>query len=228
MDAQVAARLESYLRDAVVLHVRPLPGGGGHASKAALILQGGVGVVAKRAADGNMLTQAKREVAAWVLAMELGLSTLVPTTVLRQVPETDDVTGGYVEASVQVLWPRFTTAAQDSLACAQCSDELSWSVAVFDILAANTDRNDGNWGTIEGLPRVALVDHGHAFQGDDSNSPFVERHRGEDIPPDLISCVEQLHANEAASRLTQFLDVPVCQGVFARAAKLKGGKLDVR
>jgi hypothetical protein len=129
---------------------------------------------------------------------------------------------------VQVLWPRFRTAADDSLACEQCADDVSWRVAVFDLLAANTDRNEGNWGTIEGLPRVALVDHGHAFQADDSSSPFVQRHRGGDIPQDLLNCVQLLHANETTSRLTQFLDAPVCQGVFARAAKLKQGKLDVR
>ncbi|MFI4992108.1 MAG: hypothetical protein ACHQCH_00635 [Solirubrobacterales bacterium] len=220
MDLDTTERLERYLKEAPVLHVRPLEGGGGHSNKATLILQGGVGVAAKRAADEQMKIQARREVAAWVLATELAMPHLVPATVLRQVPAGDDPSGDQVESSVQILWPRFKTALEGPTPASDCDDDTSWPIAVFDLLAANTDRNDGNWGTIEGLPRVALIDHGHAFAGTGSSSPFVARHMGTVLPANLREQVVRFHSGSGTSRLTEYLDAEACKGVFERAAKL--------
>jgi hypothetical protein len=228
VDEGTATRLEEYLREAAVLHVRPLEGGGGHSDKAALILEGAVGVVAKRADGEPMQVQARREVAAWVLAVELGMSHLVPATVLRWVPVGDDIAGEQVEASVQVLWPRFSPALVGSVQATDCDESISWSIAVFDLLIANTDRNGGNWGTIEGRPRAVFIDHGHAFAAADSNSPFVERHRNADLPTALCDRVKRFHAAASTSRLKDFVDEPVCAGVQERAAKIARGKLDIR
>jgi hypothetical protein len=57
----------------------------------------------------EQLKRAKREVAAWLLAYELGIDRFVPATVLRKVPALPDATT-MVCGSVQVLWPRFRTA----------------------------------------------------------------------------------------------------------------------
>jgi hypothetical protein len=83
-----------------------LPGGGGHQEKKILVLEGGIAVAAKPGHDPNYAQQAKCEVAAHRLAVELGMSKLVPTTVLRRVPGPY----GEVEGSAQVLWPQFVVA----------------------------------------------------------------------------------------------------------------------
>jgi hypothetical protein len=69
MDVPIVDALESYLARAPVEHVRPLDGGIGHPYKLALVLRGGVGVVAKLGNDEQMLRQARREAAAWRLAV---------------------------------------------------------------------------------------------------------------------------------------------------------------
>jgi hypothetical protein len=126
--------LEAYLKAAPIQYTRPLPGGGGHQEKKILILEGGVAVAAKPGHDPNYAQQAKCEVGAHRLAVELAMSKLVPTTVLRPVPGPN----GEVEGSVQVLWPQFVVAA-GSFTHTDCQDKIGWEIAVFDALAANTD-----------------------------------------------------------------------------------------
>jgi hypothetical protein len=177
--------LERYLCDATIELVRPLEGGGGHPDKMTLVLQGGVGVAAKAGSNEIQLVRAKREVAAWLLACELGVERLVPATVLREVP----APAGTVEpvaGSVQVLWPRFLTSVKAGVSPSECPAEVSWPVGIFDMLAANTDRNAGNWGIIDQLPHIALIDHGHAFESAASSSEFATKHQGQAIPADLL------------------------------------------
>jgi hypothetical protein len=144
--------LEFHLGGAGIERVRPLEGGGGHPDKMTLVLQGGVGVAAKAGRTPEQLKRAKREVAAWLLAYELGIDRFVPATVLRKVPASHDATT-MVHGSVQVLWPRFMTALDAGVGALDCPEDVSWRVAVLDTLAANTDRNLGNWGVIDELPQ---------------------------------------------------------------------------
>jgi hypothetical protein len=136
--------LEFHLRNADIERVRPLEGGGGHPDKMTLVLQGGVGVAAKAGGTPEQLKRARREVAAWLLAYELGIDRFVPATVLRKVPGSPGATT-MVCGSVQVLWPRFRTALDAGVEAFACPEDVSWRVAVLDTLAANTDRNPGNW-----------------------------------------------------------------------------------
>ena len=70
--------LEDYLRTAEVVHIGPLPGGGGHAHKQLVVLEGGLGAVAKLSSGPDQGTQDEaarqvpREVAAWRLARAIG------------------------------------------------------------------------------------------------------------------------------------------------------------
>lgn len=229
MNAYAAEALERYLIDAPVDHIRPLDGGGGHPRKMTLILRGGTGVAAKLGDSDQMMKQARREVAAWRLAVELGLSHLVAATVIRRIPSLDGSAAGELEGSAQILWPRFETALEAGITPELCDADVSWPVAIFDLLIANTDRKEDNWGTIDGLPRVVLIDHGHAFEAADSHSLFVDRHREEPVPHTLLEQVEAFEANRSNSRLHDVLGSDECAAVFDRASTvLKQATLTTR
>jgi hypothetical protein len=218
LSRDAALALERYLIDAPVDHVRPLLDGSGHPRKRALILRGGIGVAAKPGDSAQMMTQARREVAAWILAVELGLAHLVPATVLRSIPPLESFAAS--QGSAQILWPRFKPALADGLTPDRCPEEASWPVAIFDLLIANTDRHEDNWGTIDGLPRVVLIDHGHAFASSESHSKFVDRHREEPIPIELLGRIEGFVASRGGSRLSDVLEGAESDAVFDRAGAI--------
>jgi hypothetical protein len=220
LNAHAIEALESYLTKAAVDHVRPLHGGAGHARKMTLILRGGIGVAAKPGDSDQMMKQARREVAAWMLAVELGLSHLVPATVLRRIPSTNDPNADSIQGSVQILWPLFRTALDEEITPELCAEGVSWQIAVFDLLIANTDRKEDNWGTIEGLPRAVLIDHGSAFEAADSHSLFVDRHREERIPDTLLEQIKAFAESRDKSRLPEVLGVEESNAVFDRAATI--------
>jgi hypothetical protein len=208
--------LETYLANADVELERPLIGGGGHQDKMTLILRGGVAVAAKAGSDALQMVRAKREVAAWRLACELDLHDLVPATVLREMPAklgSSDMT----EGSAQVLWPRFSTANSKGLDPRSCIDDVSWPIAVFDTLAANTDRNEHNWGVIDEEPHIVLIDHGHAFDSSTTDSPFALRHKDQAVPEALIAKIEVFAADPAKSKLRDLLAEGELSRVFSRA-----------
>lgn len=219
--------LENYLRTAPIAHTAELRrGGGGHQYKQLVVLDGGLGVVAKLAepaGEESPQKMVRAEVAGWVLAHELDWRGLVPTTVLRTVPSI--FTGAVAEASVQVVWPLFEMALERTATVADCPEDASWQIALFDALAANADRNDSNWGFVKDLPDPKLIDHGHAFEAHGGGtSPFVDRWRGQEIPPEHLDHVERFLARSGDSRLREFLDHDVVDRIIDRARLLVESK----
>jgi hypothetical protein len=217
--------LEQYLECSSVCHARPLAGGGGHPQrhKMTLFLTGGVAVAAKAGADAEMLMRARREVAAWVLAVELGFPWLVPTTVLRKMPMAiGDSTE--VDGSVQILWPQFSTALDERIDATYIDEVYAWPVALFDTLIANTDRASDNWGQVKGLPNAVLIDHGHAFAGSSTDSEFAGLLKDRPLSPQLLVGLEQFVSRRAGSRLAGLLDEPETNGVYRRATALADAK----
>src|SRR5436853_439346 len=145
--------LEDYLRTARAVHVAPLGGGGGHAHKQLVVLEGGLGAVAKListpdpAGQDQAARQVPREVAAWRLARALGWYDLVPVTTLGVVRSLFN--DQFVAASLQVAWPLFQVAAELQKSVGDCEHDDVWRVAIFDALAGNTDRNPTNWGFVK-------------------------------------------------------------------------------
>jgi hypothetical protein len=217
--------LESYLTTCGIERVEPLAGGGGHPKKhkMTLFLEGGVAVAAKAGADADMLKRAKREVAAWVLACEMGLQTLVPTTVLRKMPVSID-SDEKVDGSAQLLWPRFSTALDKSIDVRHVNEHVAMQIAVFDSLAANSDRSNDNWGIIEQLPHVVLIDHGHAFETPSSDSPFVLTLKDELLSPLLLKAVQRFADGQDRSRLRGLLGDTELNEVFDRARLIAANK----
>jgi hypothetical protein len=220
-----AKGLEQYLVEASIRHTAPLAGGGGHPQrhKMTVFLAGGIAAVAKAGADSNMLKQARREVAAWVLAAELEFHWLVPTTVLRRMPAAiNDETE--VDGSVQILWPRFSTALERRIDASYVDDVYALPLAVFDVLAANTDRKPDNWGMVSGVPNAVLIDHGHAFADAATDSEFAVRMQDHALSPKLLSAVEHFVERRSQCRIASLLDESETDGVYCRAAALADAK----
>jgi hypothetical protein len=215
------ADLEDYLRTAKTLNIAPLSGGGGHQRKQLLVLDGGLGVVAKLAEGPDAAIrsiaakQVRGEVAAWFLAQELGWDDLVPVTTLGVVESR--FSGEHVAASLQVAWPRFKLAGELELQPTSCDEIDRWRVAIFDALAGNTDRNATNWGFIQDLPRAKLIDHGNGFGPDATTSEFATGLAGQAIPDQYIQHLEAFIASEKGSRLSTVLPEEVLSALFSKA-----------
>ena len=181
--------LEEYLAAAAIdLHAN-FEGGGGHANKQLVLVRGGFGAVAKLATDDQTRRQARSEVAAYAVARALGWDDLVPVTVYRTVPSPS----GDVEASVQILWPSFKTAAELGIDHTSVAETDSWRVAILDVLLMNSDRNASNWGQVA-QTRIALIDHGHALIGGQPGlgSDFATSRLGHEIPAPMKEALERL------------------------------------
>jgi hypothetical protein len=218
------AALAQYLRTATVLEVLPLPGGGGHGRKRAVYFEGGVGAAAKygdNASGSTAEAMIRNEVAAWTLADELGWPGLVPTTVLRQLPDPDD-SALEVDASVQVLLSRFQTSIVGGFDANFCDETDRLRCAIFDLLCLNSDRNNSNWGRIEDSTKPRLIDHGHAFGTHSSAAAgdFLEAAKGAVVPGEIKNDLQDFIAREANSDLFDILGADLAKGVFERARTL--------
>lgn len=210
--------LEAYLKTSPYGRVRDLRGGGGGGQhKKVLTLRGGISVVAKPNDTPENERQARNEVAAWRLAVEMDLTEIAPATVLRQVPAPG---GGEIEGSAQVEWPGFVRAEQN-FRHTDCDNDRAWLIAVFDAVAANVDRNDGNWGAVIQLPDAVLCDHGRCFNyGTTTTSPFFQDRRDHQIPAEALGHIETFLITSGSTRLREMLDAPTVDQVIARAQHL--------
>jgi hypothetical protein len=196
--------LEEYLRTARILDVVSPGNIGGAHEKRLLILEGGVGVIAKPADVSPEAPQmVRREAAAWVLARLLGWSDLVAATVIREIPSFSS--GGDVEASLMVAWPNNQPDQDPGF-----DDHDVWRAAVFDAAIRQSDRAGHNWLCVpesggQGTAKLKLIDHGYAFffpGRDQIGSTFVEAKRGQPIPDAVLEGV-----NEALEQWPGQLDV---------------------
>jgi hypothetical protein len=211
--------LEEYLAAAPVdLHAH-FPGGGGHANKQLVLIRGGIGALAKLATDDQSRKQANAEVAGYLLARLLGWDDLVPVTVFRTVPSPS----GDVDASVQVLWPAFRTAAELGIGPDAIPDEDGWRVAILDVLLMNSDRNPSNWGRVS-ESRTALIDHGHSLIGGQPglSSEFATNRMNHDIPPAVREALDQVTA-ASAGHLRDIAEAAHVDQIVGRAASLVSG-----
>ena len=104
------------------------------------------------------------------------------------------------------------------------SYETGWLIAVFDVLAANIDRNDGNWGAIDAMPDAVLVDHGHCFtKSPNTTSQFYVARQGQQIPDEALALIQKFVDHSDGTRLKEVLDQPIVQQVIDRAQHLVHG-----
>jgi len=125
-------------------------------------------------------TLCRREVAAYVVARELGWPN-VPPTVLREGPEGLGSTQLFVEfdPSQHYFTLEGTHAAEFR------------RVALFDIVVNNADRKGGHC-LLARDGTIWVVDHGVCFNEESKLRTVIWEHAGERIPDDLLSDVRGL------------------------------------
>ena len=183
--------LEEYLLKAPIESVLAWPLKGAHPSYL-LILRGAVGVIAKpvdESPGGPELP--RREVAAWVLARDIGWQDLIATTVLRDIPSARNA-GQQTEASLQVIWPVNERGAD----LTQVPDDDVWRAGILDAIIVHGDRHNANYLSVPPAssavrPRLKLVDHGYAFTAGDTASPFYLAKRGQRIPASMMEALSK-------------------------------------
>jgi hypothetical protein len=220
--------LEDLIQTAQIVHACPLDRSGGGQEAQLLVLEGGVGVVAKLAESGNAThqLQIRAECAAWLLAQLLEWPDLVPVTTMRVVRSLR--TDSYMATSVQLAWPLFEVAAEAGPGgtpryARDCpADEIS-RVALFDVLALNSDRHGLNWGFVRGMDdRPKLIDHGHAFDAATSASfDFINERRGQPVVPgEYVDQVRRLLDPQYSAPLAQILPDATFQRAVTEATNI--------
>jgi len=212
--------LEEYLRTATILYVGAFPDPGGAHPGKLVILEGGVGVLAKPA-DANQAAaeMAPREVAAWNVARHLGWGDLVAATVLRR--EFPGDAGGLVDSSFSVAWPNCKADVDPGFA-----DEDRWRAAAFDFIVDQSDRSGHNWLAVPvpggGPSKLKLIDHGHCFGYPQAgvNSTFYAEKRGEELPAEIISSLDELLADWPSDPLQDLLPDEIVSNAEGRVRAL--------
>ena len=197
--------LESFLRNARVLDFATPALAGAHGAKVRLLLEGGVPALAKpEAGIGDGPRVVRREVAAWVIARELGFADMVACTVLRE--DVPIVGGGQGTASVQVIWPEPVLPDDPG----PYSDDDRWRAGIFDAVIAHSDRSGHNWLGLDdaaGQRRLKLVDHGYAFEIQGAlNSDFYNQFQGQQIPGPYLAALRRCEAPAQARQLARLFE----------------------
>lgn len=214
--------LEEYLRSSRILDICAFPAttGGAHPRKL-VILEGGVGTVAKPAdASSGAADMVPREVAAWVVARALGWTDMLSATVLRQIPSAQ----GDVDAALMVAWPTNQPDVDPGF-----DDDDRWRTAVFDFIIGQADRGGHNWLAVpdpaHGTARLKLVDHGHCFgypPNSSLNSTFFNEKKGQHIPTSIMTALVGFSAQPPTATLEPLIGTTEAAEVESRVNRVLG------
>ena len=125
----------------------------------------------------------RREVAAYRLATAMGLN-FVPPTVLRDGPLGEGSLQLFVDADFEQHYFTLFESQPDLHDCFR-------DIAVFDILANNTDRKSGHV-LVDSENHVWAIDHGLCFAADFKLRTVIWEFGGEEIPDTALGAVERV------------------------------------
>jgi uncharacterized repeat protein (TIGR03843 family) len=125
----------------------------------------------------------RREVAAYELSEALGFD-LVPPTVVRDGPFGEGSVQWFIEANPEL---HYFTFIEDH---PETHDQLRL-MAIFDIVANNTDRKGGHC-LLDTQQRVWAIDHGVCFAADFKLRTVIWEFGGEELPQELRDVIEPL------------------------------------
>lgn len=156
----------------------------------------------------------RREVAAYELSKHLGWN-LVPPTIVRDIEP-------FGVGSLQLFiehegWHYFPMVDQRPELHLQLQ-----KMAVFDLLANNTDRKSGHCllGTVrDGEERVWGIDHGLCFHQDPKLRTVIWDFVGTDIPPEWVAQVETL-IDDVPAALAELLTAEEVAALQRRANRI--------
>jgi hypothetical protein len=157
-------------------------------------------------------TLCRREVAAYVVARELGWPN-VPPTVLRDGPE------GL--GSVQ-LFVEFDTS-QHYFTLEGTRDDEFRRIALFDLVVNNADRKGGHC-LLSPDGTIWVVDHGVCFSDEPKLRTVIWEHAGEPIPGELLTALrlfrERLATGIVRAELSDLLSVDELAALDSRIDEL--------
>ncbi|MGZ6544981.1 MAG: SCO1664 family protein [Actinomycetota bacterium] len=139
-------------------------------------------------------TLCRREVAAYVVARELGWPN-IPPTVLREGPEGLGSTQLFVEFD----------PSQHYFTLEGTHPEEFRRVALFDMVVNNADRKGGHC-LLAPDGTIWVVDHGVCFNEEPKLRTVIWEHVGEPISPDLLDDVQRFRDRSQAGDLRAELD----------------------
>lgn len=125
----------------------------------------------------------RREVAAYRLSRATGLG-VVPPTVLRDGPLGEGSLQWFVDARFEEHYFSLHAERPD------LHDQLR-AIAVFDLIANNTDRKGGHC-LLDAQDRIWAIDNGLCFAADFKIRTVIWEFGGEDIPGELVTCIAPL------------------------------------
>jgi uncharacterized repeat protein (TIGR03843 family) len=150
----------------------------------------------------------RRELAAYVLSETMGLD-LVPPTVIRDGPLGEGSLQWFVDADHR---QHYFTIHEER---ADLHDRLR-AVAVFDIIANNTDRKSGHV-LLDADEHIWGIDHGLCFAADFKLRTVVWEFGGEEIPAWLVALAGRV-ATAVPLELAALLDDDEAEAVGERAS----------
>jgi hypothetical protein len=213
------ADLEAYLKSAEVESVSGWPLRGSHPSYL-VVLVGGIGTIGKPEDQAPAPGSSRREVAAWILARDLGWPDLVATSIFRKLPSQGNP-GTQTDWSLQVVWP----ANERGPSLDRFADGDVVRAAIFDALVVHGDRHGANYLAVPPVasgvqPRLKLVDHGSAFTAADTASPFYLARRGQELPDECHRAIEGCLAKYPGD-LKPLLEQGELDALLARLERLR-------
>jgi uncharacterized repeat protein (TIGR03843 family) len=125
----------------------------------------------------------RREVAAYHLSEAMGID-LVPPTVLRDGPLGEGSVQWYVDADHQQHYFTLVESREDLY-------DVFRAVAVFDVIANNTDRKSGHL-LIDGDDHIWGIDHGLCFAEEFKLRTVVWEFGGEQIDDTLVAAAQRV------------------------------------
>jgi uncharacterized repeat protein (TIGR03843 family) len=164
-------------------------------------------------------TLCQREVAACVVARELGWPD-VPPTILRDGPYGEGSVQRFVEADPREHY--FTLRERPELA------ETFRRIAAFDVVVNNADRKGGHC-LLAGDGRIWVVDHGVCFHAEDKLRTVIWDFAGDPLPPgaadDLRRARGTLDGGSLGVALGPLLDPEELEALAARIDGLLAQRL---
>ena len=125
----------------------------------------------------------RRELAAYLLSEAIGID-LVPPTIIRNGPMGEGSMQWFVEADHQQHYFTIYETREDL-------HPVMRTVALFDILANNTDRKSGHV-LIDGADHIWGIDHGLCFAAEFKLRTVVWEFGGETVPDELLTATAKV------------------------------------
>ncbi|MGH2830298.1 MAG: SCO1664 family protein, partial [Actinomycetota bacterium] len=155
-------------------------------------------------------TLCNREVAAWVVAEQLGFG-FVPPTVLRDGPHGEGSVQQFIHAD---LHEHYLTISHDF-------DDVFRAVCLFDLVINNADRKSGHCMLETGTGRIWVIDHGVSFHAQPKLRTVIWDFAGEPVPAERLEAVRAFAARiDEVSALRSLLAAQEIDAMRVRAEQI--------